>query len=44
MGVENRIENPGQEGFRSLGKMPEGPVRDTVWVLSFLTLRPPMAS
>ena len=30
MGEENRIENMGEEGYRSLRKMLQGPVRDTV--------------
>ena len=30
MGEENRIENLGEEGYRSLRKMLQGPVRDTV--------------
>jgi hypothetical protein len=31
VGEENRMENLGQERYRSLGKMLQGPVRDTVW-------------
>jgi len=31
MGVENRVENLGAVEYRSLGKMLQGPVRDTVW-------------
>jgi len=30
MGAENHIEDMGEEGNRSLGKMLLGPVRDTV--------------
>jgi len=30
MGAENRIEDLGEEGNRKLGKMLQGPVRDTV--------------
>jgi hypothetical protein len=30
-GVENSVENLGEEGNRSLGKMIQGPVLDTVW-------------
>jgi hypothetical protein len=38
MGEENRIENLGQEGYRSLGKMLQGPVRYTVWARSLADL------
>ena len=41
MGEENRIENLGEEGNRSLGKMLQGPVRDTVWARSFADLETP---
>jgi hypothetical protein len=33
---ENRIENLGQEGYRSLGKMLQSPVRVTVWARSIV--------
>ena len=39
MVAENRIEDLGQEGNRSLGKMLQGPVRDTVRSGDLLTLR-----
>jgi hypothetical protein len=41
MGEENRIENPGQERYSSLGKMLQGPVRDTVWGQSLAGLETP---
>jgi hypothetical protein len=41
MGAENRIENPGQEGYCSLGKMLQGPVRDTVWARNLADLEAP---
>jgi len=31
MVAEDRVENLGEEGYLSLGKMLQGPVRDTVW-------------
>jgi hypothetical protein len=34
MGDENGIENLDHEGYRSLGVMLQGPVRDTVWARS----------
>ena len=43
MGEENRIENLDQEGYRSLGKMLQGPVRDTVWAQSLANLENPGA-
>ena len=30
MGEENCVEDPDQEGYRSLGKMLQGSIRDTV--------------
>jgi hypothetical protein len=44
MCAENRVENLGEEGNRSLGKMLQGPVRDTVRPGALLFLRTPMAS
>jgi len=41
MGEENRIENLDQEGYRSLGKMLQGPVRDTVWARSLADPKTP---
>ena len=41
MGAENRIEDLGQEGHRSLGKMLQGPVRDTVRARSLADLETP---
>jgi hypothetical protein len=41
MGEKNRIENLGQEGYRSLGKILQGPVRDTVWARSLAKLETP---
>jgi hypothetical protein len=35
---KNRIENLGQEGYRSLGKMLQGPVQYTVWARSLSDL------
>ena len=34
MGAENRVEDMGEEENRSLGKMLQYPVRDTVWARS----------
>jgi hypothetical protein len=41
MGEENRIENLGQEEYRSLGKMLHGPVRCTIWARSLADLETP---
>jgi len=41
MGEENQIENLGQKGNRSLGKMLQGPVQDTVWARSLADLETP---
>jgi hypothetical protein len=30
MGAENCVENQGEKGYRSLGKMLQDPLRDTV--------------
>jgi hypothetical protein len=38
MGADNRVENLGEEGYRSLGKMLQGPVRDTIWARSLADL------
>jgi len=38
---ENRIENLGQEGYRSLGKLLQSPVRVTVWARSLVKLQTP---
>ena len=40
-GAENRVENPDEEGYRSLGKMLQGPVRNTVWAWSLADLGTP---
>ena len=40
MGEVSCIENGGQVGFRSLEKMLQGPVRDTVWAWSLADLEP----
>ena len=41
MSVENRVEDMGEEGNRSIGKMLQFPVRDTVrtWSLAALDSR-----
>jgi hypothetical protein len=44
MGAENRIEDVGQEGNRSLAKMLQGPVRDTFRARSLADLEPLMIS
>ena len=41
MGAENRVENVGEEGNRSLGKMLQCPVRDTFRVRSLAELETP---
>jgi len=33
-GAESYIKFTGQEGKRSLGKIPQSPIRDTVWTWS----------
>jgi hypothetical protein len=38
MVAEKRVENLGEEGYRSLGKMLQGPVQDTVWDRSLADL------
>jgi len=44
MGAENGVEDTGEKGNRSLGKMLQCPVRYTVRTGAMLTLRPLMAS
>jgi len=44
MGAENRNEDVGQEGNRSLGKMLEGPVWDTLLARNFANLEAPDGS
>jgi len=41
MGEDNRIQDLGQEGYRLLGKMHEGPVLYTVWSRSLADLEIP---
>jgi hypothetical protein len=41
MGAENRVEDIGEEGNRSLGKMLQRPVRDTVRARSLAELETP---
>jgi len=41
MGAENRIENLGEKGHPSLGKMLQGPFRETVWARSLAYLKTP---
>ena len=41
VGVENRIEDLRQDGNRSLGKMLQGPVRDTLRAWSLAVLETP---
>jgi len=41
MGAENHVEDLGQEGNRSLGKMFQGPVRDSVRARSLADLKTP---
>ena len=41
MGSENRVEGMDEEGNRSLGKMLQCPIRDTVRVRSLANLDPP---
>jgi len=41
MGAEDRVEVPDEEGYRSLGKMLQRPVRNTVWVRSLGDLETP---
>jgi len=41
MGEENSVEDPDQEGYRSLGKMLQGSVRYTVWASSLADLQTP---
>jgi len=44
MGEENRTENLDQEGYRSVEKILQGPVRDTVWARSLAELETLMPS
>ena len=44
MGAENRIENLGKEGYRSLVNMLQGPVQDTVRARSLADLETPVDS
>ena len=44
MGAEDRIEELGQEGNRSLGEMLEGPVWDTLLAQKFTNLETPDSS
>ena len=44
MGDEDHVENLNQEEYRSLSKMLQGAVRDTVRVGALLIVRPLMAS
>ena len=39
MGAENRVEDMGEDGNRSLGKVPQYPVRDTVRARSLADLQ-----
>jgi len=41
MGEENCVEDPDQEGYRSLGKMLQGSVWYTVWARSLADLETP---
>jgi len=34
LGAENRVKNSEEEGYRSLGKMLQGPVWNTLWFRS----------
>jgi len=39
MCAENRVEDMGDEGNRSVGNVPQYPVRDTVWAWSLANLQ-----
>jgi hypothetical protein len=41
MGKEDCVEDPDQEGYRSLGKMLQGSVWYTVWARSLANLETP---
>jgi hypothetical protein len=41
MGEEDRVENLDKEGYRSLGKMLQCPVRVTVWARSLADIKVP---
>jgi hypothetical protein len=41
MVAENRVENLGEEGYRSLRKIFQGHVRDTVWARCLAVLETP---
>jgi hypothetical protein len=41
MGKENGVENPGQKGYRPLGKMLQDPLRYSVCVRSLAELETP---
>ena len=42
MGAQNRVEYMGEKGKRSLGKMLQCLVRETVWVRSLAVLETPL--
>jgi len=41
MVAEDCVEDLGEEGYHSLGKMLQGPVQDTVWTRSLADLNTP---
>jgi hypothetical protein len=43
-GAEDRVENLDEGRHRSLGKMLQGLVRDTIWARGLTDLKPLMAS
>jgi hypothetical protein len=41
IGTEHRVENLDEEGYRSLWKMLQGPVRDVIWARDLADLKTP---
>jgi hypothetical protein len=41
MGVENCVENLNKQGYSTLGKMPQGPLQDTIWDQSLADFKTP---
>jgi hypothetical protein len=41
MGAKDGVENLDEHGYRSLGKILGGPVRDTVWAQSVADIKAP---
>ena len=42
LGAEDHVEDPDEEGYRSLGKMLQSPFRNIVWARSLADLEAPV--